>query len=164
MNFNVPAVREHGITDSTLLALPRRAAGARLVLRRLRGRRAAPGRGAGTEDRQARPPRAPRPLTERSPRRGRWGQHPRQSRCRWLRPKAPRVRTASSCTATAAYACASRPRGRTAPTPSCSTRWISARLCALVPPPRFHIIRYHGVLAAHSSARAEVVLGREPPS
>ncbi|MBX3276264.1 MAG: transposase, partial [Sandaracinaceae bacterium] len=39
-----------------------------------------------------------------------------------------------------------------------------ARLCALVPPPRFHMIRYHGVLAAHSSARAEVVLGREPPS
>ena len=37
-----------------------------------------------------------------------------------------------------------------------------ARLCALVPPPRFHMLRYHGVFAAHSSARAEVVLGREP--
>jgi len=38
------------------------------------------------------------------------------------------------------------------------------RLCALVPPPRFHMLRYHGVLAAHSSPRAEVVLGRESPS
>ena len=48
-----------------------------------------------------------------------------------------------------------------------------ARLCALVPPPhvriacdadhpRSHMLRYHGVFAAHSSARAEVVLGREP--
>jgi hypothetical protein len=38
-----------------------------------------------------------------------------------------------------------------------------ARLCALIPPPRFHMLRYHGVLAAHSAVRAEVVLGREPP-
>jgi hypothetical protein len=37
-----------------------------------------------------------------------------------------------------------------------------ARLCALIPPPRFHMLRYHGVLAAHSSVRAEVVPGREP--
>lgn len=41
---------------------------------------------------------------------------------------------------------------------------LIARLCALVPPPRFHMLRYHGVLAAHASARAEVVLGRAPPS
>ena len=34
----------------------------------------------------------------------------------------------------------------------------------LVPPPRCHMLRYHGVLAAHSCARAEVVLGRESPS
>jgi hypothetical protein len=32
-----------------------------------------------------------------------------------------------------------------------------SRLCALVPPPRFHMLRYHGVLAAHSKLRAEVV-------
>ncbi len=32
-----------------------------------------------------------------------------------------------------------------------------ARLCALVPPPRFHLMRYLGVLAGHSSLRAEVV-------
>ncbi|WP_181197644.1 transposase, partial [Enhygromyxa salina] len=25
---------------------------------------------------------------------------------------------------------------------------LIARLCALIPPPRFHMIRYHGVLAA----------------
>ncbi len=30
-------------------------------------------------------------------------------------------------------------------------------LCALVPPPRFHLMRYLGVLAGHSSLRAEVV-------
>jgi hypothetical protein len=39
-----------------------------------------------------------------------------------------------------------------------------ARLAALVPPPRFHMLRYHGVLAAHASVRAEVVPGREPPT
>lgn len=39
-----------------------------------------------------------------------------------------------------------------------------ARLAALVPPPRFHLLRYHGVLAAHAAARAEVVPGRQPPS
>src|SRR5690606_27657380 len=39
-----------------------------------------------------------------------------------------------------------------------------ARLAALVPPPRFHMVRYHGVLAAHAAVRAEVVPGREPPS
>jgi len=32
-----------------------------------------------------------------------------------------------------------------------------ARLCALVPPPRFHLLRYFGVLSAHASLRAEVV-------
>ena len=32
-----------------------------------------------------------------------------------------------------------------------------ARLCALVPPPRFHWMRYLGVLAGHSSLRAEIV-------
>lgn len=32
-----------------------------------------------------------------------------------------------------------------------------ARLCALVPPPRFHLMRYLGVLAGHSSLRAQVV-------
>ena len=36
---------------------------------------------------------------------------------------------------------------------------LIARLCALIPPPRFHTLRYHGVLAAHANARAEVVPG-----
>jgi hypothetical protein len=34
-----------------------------------------------------------------------------------------------------------------------------ARLAALVPPPRFHMTRYHGVLAANAKARSEVVRG-----
>jgi hypothetical protein len=34
-----------------------------------------------------------------------------------------------------------------------------ARLCALIPPPRFHMLRYHGVLAALAKARPEVVPG-----
>ena len=29
--------------------------------------------------------------------------------------------------------------------------------CALVPPPRFHMLRYHGILAGHSRDRAEMV-------
>ncbi len=37
------------------------------------------------------------------------------------------------------------------------------RLCALIPPPRVHMTRYHGVLAGRASARAEVVFGRAPP-
>jgi len=32
---------------------------------------------------------------------------------------------------------------------------LVARLVALIPPPRFHMLRYHGVLAAHAKARAE---------
>jgi hypothetical protein len=32
-----------------------------------------------------------------------------------------------------------------------------ARLVALVPPPRFHMLRYHGVLAANAKVRGEVV-------
>jgi len=36
------------------------------------------------------------------------------------------------------------------------------RLCALVPPPRFHMIRYHGVLAGNAKARSEVVPKKEP--
>lgn len=34
---------------------------------------------------------------------------------------------------------------------------LIGRLCAMVPPPRFHMIRFHGVLAPHAAARAEVV-------
>ena len=37
---------------------------------------------------------------------------------------------------------------------------LIARLCAAVPPPRFHLIRFHGVLASHCSLRSRVV----PPS
>jgi hypothetical protein len=36
------------------------------------------------------------------------------------------------------------------------------RLAALMPPSRFHMLRYHGVLAAHANARSEVVPGRVP--
>ncbi|WP_418888732.1 transposase [Methanothrix soehngenii] len=31
---------------------------------------------------------------------------------------------------------------------------LMARLCALVPPPRMHLTRYHGVFAPHSRLRA----------
>ena len=37
-----------------------------------------------------------------------------------------------------------------------------ARLAALIPPPNFHMVRYHGVLAAHAKARSEVVPGPVP--
>ncbi|MFW5877271.1 MAG: transposase [Myxococcota bacterium] len=37
-----------------------------------------------------------------------------------------------------------------------------SRLCALIPPPRFHMLRYHGVLAAGANSRLEVVPGAEP--
>jgi hypothetical protein len=41
---------------------------------------------------------------------------------------------------------------------------LIARLCAAVPPPRFHLIRFHGVLASHSALRSLVVpaSGSEP--
>ena len=32
-----------------------------------------------------------------------------------------------------------------------------SRLCALVPPPRFHLLRFFGVLSAHSALRSQVV-------
>jgi hypothetical protein len=34
---------------------------------------------------------------------------------------------------------------------------LLARVCALIPPPRFHVVRYHGVLSSHAKVRAEVV-------
>jgi hypothetical protein len=37
---------------------------------------------------------------------------------------------------------------------------LVARLCAMVPPPRFHPTRYAGVLAPNAKLRAEVVPGR----
>jgi hypothetical protein len=37
-----------------------------------------------------------------------------------------------------------------------------ARLAAIVPPPRWHLIRYQGVLAANASERAKVVLAKAP--
>lgn len=36
---------------------------------------------------------------------------------------------------------------------------LLARLCAMVPPPRFHLTRYAGVLASNAALRAEVVPG-----
>jgi len=33
------------------------------------------------------------------------------------------------------------------------------KLAALVPPPRVHLIRYHGVLAPHAADRAQIVPG-----
>ena len=38
---------------------------------------------------------------------------------------------------------------------------LIARVCALIPPPRFHMVRYHGVLSSHAKVRAEVVPKRE---
>ena len=37
------------------------------------------------------------------------------------------------------------------------------KLSALVPPPRSHLLRYHGVLAPHAKARPRVVPPEEPP-
>ena len=37
-----------------------------------------------------------------------------------------------------------------------------SRLCALVPPPRFHMLRYYGVLAPNATARPEVTARPEP--
>jgi len=39
---------------------------------------------------------------------------------------------------------------------------LLARLAALVPPPRFHLVRYAGVLSSHSALRAEVVPTAQP--
>jgi hypothetical protein len=39
---------------------------------------------------------------------------------------------------------------------------LITRLVALIPPPRFHMLRYHGVLAAHAKHRHEVVPRRPP--
>lgn len=38
---------------------------------------------------------------------------------------------------------------------------LMSRLAAMVPPPRFHMIRFHGVVSSHSSLRSRVV--PEPP-
>lgn len=38
---------------------------------------------------------------------------------------------------------------------------LLSRMAAMVPPPRFHMIRFHGVLSSHSALRARVV--PEPP-
>jgi len=35
------------------------------------------------------------------------------------------------------------------------------KLAALVPPPRVHLIRYHGVLAPHAADRAQIVPGAQ---
>jgi len=43
---------------------------------------------------------------------------------------------------------------------------LIARLCALVPPPGFHMVRYHGVLSSHAALRPEVVpepVEQDPP-
>jgi hypothetical protein len=34
---------------------------------------------------------------------------------------------------------------------------LIARVCALVPPPRQHMVGYHGVLSSHAKLRSEVV-------
>lgn len=41
---------------------------------------------------------------------------------------------------------------------------LIGRLCALVPPPRWHMLRYHGVLAGHAKLRPEVVATLPPAS
>jgi hypothetical protein len=40
---------------------------------------------------------------------------------------------------------------------------LVARLCAMVPPPRWHLIRFHGALSAHASLRPLVVPQPPPP-
>jgi Putative transposase len=38
-----------------------------------------------------------------------------------------------------------------------------ARLAALVPPPRIHLTRFHGVFAAHAALRAAITLVERGP-
>ncbi|MBC8067083.1 MAG: transposase, partial [Deltaproteobacteria bacterium] len=45
--------------------------------------------------------------------------------------------------------------GQTFTTMSCQS--FLARLCALVPPPGFHMVRYYGVLAARHALRPAIV-------
>jgi len=46
-------------------------------------------------------------------------------------------------------------------TPCCSILFdLIARLVALIPPPHFHMLRYHGVLAAHARTDAIEVVRR----
>ncbi|MFN3184070.1 MAG: transposase [Nannocystaceae bacterium] len=40
---------------------------------------------------------------------------------------------------------------------------LLARLCALVPPPGAHTVRYHGVLAGHHALRSRIIPRPEPP-
>jgi hypothetical protein len=39
---------------------------------------------------------------------------------------------------------------------------LIARICAMVPPPRFHRVRFHGVLAPNSALRRQVVVSARP--
>ncbi|MBK9262277.1 MAG: transposase [Polyangiaceae bacterium] len=39
---------------------------------------------------------------------------------------------------------------------------LIARICAMVPPPRFHMVRFHGVLAPNSRLRERVVASARP--
>jgi hypothetical protein len=39
---------------------------------------------------------------------------------------------------------------------------LIARICAMVPPPRFHMIRFHGVFSPNSALRGEVVASARP--
>jgi hypothetical protein len=39
---------------------------------------------------------------------------------------------------------------------------LIARICAMVPPPRFHMVRFHGVLAPNSAIREQVVASAKP--
>ena len=41
---------------------------------------------------------------------------------------------------------------------------LLARLAAMVPPPKMHQIRYHGVLAANANLRSTLVPGKQPES
>jgi hypothetical protein len=39
---------------------------------------------------------------------------------------------------------------------------LLARVCAMIPPPRFHMIRFHGVLAPNAALRRHVVASARP--
>jgi len=41
---------------------------------------------------------------------------------------------------------------------------LLARISALIPPPRLHMVRYHGVLSSHAKVRREIVPPPEPRS
>src|SRR3954468_21717460 len=78
--------------------------------------------------------------------------------CAAISPARPLPTSGSSATAQAKSCCSSRAPGATAPPHIVmSPLELMQRLAALVPRPRLHLIRFHGVLAPHAKLRPQIV-------